>query len=102
MIVDRKLSVLAGAKFYARASATRAIYGAIPQWDLDADEENWRKTRFRIQEEMIEMVTAILVAAEYPAREAAAAERAIEIIIGPAIRHPILARAGRTGGEPIR
>jgi hypothetical protein len=37
---------LAGAKFYARASAQRAVNGIIPNWDGEADDANWQVVGF--------------------------------------------------------
>ena len=72
--------ILAGAKFYARASATRAVHGVLPAWDEQADEANWQKTRPDIRKDCLGMVMGIVVACEYQRRLASAFERAKEIL----------------------
>lgn len=67
--------VLAGAKFYARASAQRAVYGVIPNWDDEADEANWQRTRQEIREGCLDMVRGIVVACEFERHKDAAFER---------------------------
>jgi hypothetical protein len=52
--------ILAGAMFYARASAYRALYGTIPPRDPAADAANWRRTRPSVRREMLEMVRGIV------------------------------------------
>jgi hypothetical protein len=52
--------ILAGAMFYARASAYRAVHGEIPSRDPDADKANWQRTRSSVQREMLEMVRGIV------------------------------------------
>lgn len=73
-------AVLAGAKFYARASAHRAVHGAIPEWDNGADEANWERTRQSVRRGCIDMVRGILVAAEFPQRQSDAGDRAVSIL----------------------
>lgn len=73
-------AVLAGAKFYARASAHRAVHGTIPAWDDGADEANWERTRQSVRNGCVDMVRGVLVAAEFPQRQSDAADRAISIL----------------------
>jgi hypothetical protein len=68
--------VLAGAKFYARASAQRAVNGVIPNWDDEADEANWLGTRPDVHEGMLDMVRGIIVACENKRHEEASWQRA--------------------------
>lgn len=77
---ERAAAILAAAKFYARASAQRAVHGAIPEPDPDADDANWERTRIGIQTDCLAMVSAILQAAEFPAKMKAAGERAIAMV----------------------
>lgn len=72
--------VLAGAKFYARASALRAVNGVIPDWDDQADGVNWDRTRPDVRKACLDMVRGIIVACEYRQREAEAAKRAKSIL----------------------
>jgi hypothetical protein len=64
--------VLGGAKYYARASAWRAVHGTIPGPDLAADEAHWASTRPSIRAEMIELVKGIITACETQETESAA------------------------------
>lgn len=68
--------ILAGAKFYARASAQRAVNGIIPNWDDKADEANWRRTRQSVRDGMLDMVRGIVVACEFKQHQGAAWKRA--------------------------
>jgi hypothetical protein len=72
--------ILAGAKFYARASAHRAVHGVAPNWDGDADDANWERTPKRIRDECLDMVRGIEIAACFERRRAAAAVRAQAIV----------------------
>ena len=54
-----KYNIEAAAKFYARASAYRAIYGFIPEPDHEADEAGWQKMAKSLQNEMVVMIKAI-------------------------------------------
>ena len=56
--------LMAGAKFYARASAVRAVQGRIPERNAEADEANWQRTRADIRSDCIAMVRGILAACE--------------------------------------
>jgi len=56
--------LLAGAKFYARASALRAVHGVIPERNAEADEAVWKRTRVDVREGCIAMVSGILAACE--------------------------------------
>jgi hypothetical protein len=56
--------LLAGAKFYARASAFRAVHGVIPERNTEADEANWNRTRVDVRDGCIDMVRGILAACE--------------------------------------
>ena len=78
----QRSDILAGAKFYARAMAQRAVSGAIPEWDDKADEANWAAMRKDIREGCIEMVQGIAVAMEFPERQKAATVRAISKVNG--------------------
>ena len=73
-------AVLAAAKAYARASAYRAVHGMIPEWDGDADNANWERATLSVRKDCLAMAQAILIAAEFPQRQAAAAARAIAIL----------------------
>lgn len=68
--------ILAGAKFYARASAQRAVNGVIPQWDDKADEANWSRTLAGVRAGCLDMVRGIVVACEFRDRQDAAFGRA--------------------------
>ncbi len=72
--------VLAGAKFYARASAQRAVDGLIPNWDDEADEANWERTRPDVREGCLAMVRGIVVACEFKRGQERAFERAMKIV----------------------
>jgi hypothetical protein len=52
--------ILAGAMFYARASAHRAVHGTIPPRDAAADKANWERTRPRVRQDMLDMVRGIV------------------------------------------
>jgi hypothetical protein len=67
--------VLAGAKFYARAAAQRAVHGVIPNWDDEADEANWQRTRPDVREGCLGMVRGIVTACEFERRKDEAFER---------------------------
>jgi hypothetical protein len=56
--------ILAGAKFYARAAAFRAVHGVIPERNTEADNANWKRTRVDVRDGCIEMVRGILAACE--------------------------------------
>jgi len=75
--------ILAGAKFYARAVATRAVSGVIPEWDDEADDANWRRTRPDVRSGCLDMVRGIVAAAGFrlaqaPTGRASAARRATD------------------------
>ncbi len=72
--------MLAGAKFYARASAVRAVHGQIPDWDDKADEANWQRTRQDIRNGCLDMVRGIAVAAFFETRQDLAFARAQQIL----------------------
>lgn len=72
--------ILAGAKFYARASAHRAVHGILPAWDDEADEVNWQRTRPDIRKDCLGMVLGIVVACEFDRRKDAAFKRAKAMI----------------------
>ena len=72
--------ILAGAKFYARASAERAVHGRIPDWDDEADEANWQRTRQSIRDECLDMVRGIAVAAFFETQQDLAFARALQIL----------------------
>jgi len=75
--------ILAGAKFYARAMAQRAVNGIIPKWDDAADDKNWSRTRPDIHDGCLDMVRGIVAACEYKRREFAAGEHAVAILDRP-------------------
>jgi len=68
--------ILAGAKFYARAAATRAVSGVIPEWDDEADNANWRRTRPDVRAGCLDMVRGIVAAAGFRLAQEAAGKRA--------------------------
>lgn len=74
---DIAADILGGAKFYARASSVRAVYGRIPNPDPDADDAYWKRISPATRKHSIAMVRLILQSADYSRREAAAGERAI-------------------------
>jgi len=75
--------IMAGAKFYSRAMAQRAVNGVVPQWDDAADDKNWSRTRPDIRDCCLDMVRGIVAACEYKRREIAAGERAVAILDRP-------------------
>ena len=54
--------ILTCAKYYARASAVRAVYGVIPDCDPKADQANWTKTLPGIRTSCVAMVKGIFAA----------------------------------------
>ena len=84
--------ILAGAKFYVRAVATRAVSGVIPEWDDEADDANWRRTRPDVRSGCLDMVRGIVAAAGFRLAQEAVGKRRRET--------PALAPRGRVEKKP--
>lgn len=57
--------IIACAKYYARATAVRAVHGEIPAPNSEADEANWGRTRKDVREGCLEIMRAIATVADW-------------------------------------